>query len=185
MRKRKSAFKSTPSKRDSNKLRIWDKDIICLPMCFALDKAINIPRGKNRVKLGKQGLIGKIRLRDDMIQEEIFQEIRSVFSRPMRNNDEFPFTFLQNTGGGAKTLTPVQTSSNWLWTAQQVARLGGQGAIYILADDAVDVASLVSFIIHYAIIFILCQESDESDCDDSGNDHHSDDEDQYHPNVTV
>ena len=60
------------------------------------------------------------------------QEIRTVFQGPMGNDLNFPFTFLQGAGEGTKTLVIPSVSPNYHWTAQQVARLGGQkGYIYI------------------------------------------------------
>jgi hypothetical protein len=66
----------------------------------------------------------------------------STFNR-MRNFNlhglwlrSFPFTFLQPTGGGNKTLTMPSVSSSYQWTAQQVAKLAtSRGSVYIMAMD--------------------------------------------------
>ena len=73
-----------------------------------------------------------------MDEEEIRRKICSVFEGPMRKDPAFPFSFLQNTGGGTNSLSIVNVSSNWSWSAQQVASLGGQGAIYIIAEKELE-----------------------------------------------
>lgn len=80
------------------------------------------------------GLIGKIHLSSDMNENDVKQEVRSVFRVPMGNDPNFPFVFLQAAGEGSKTLVIPSVSSNYHWSAQQVARLAGQkSSIYILA----------------------------------------------------
>ena len=70
-----------------------------------------------------------------MTEEQVENEIRSVFKEPMANDPKFPFCFLQSTGGGSKLLSIPSVSSSFRWNAQQVARLATQrGAIYILAE---------------------------------------------------
>ena len=59
-----------------------------------------------------------------------------MFKQAMNSNPYFPFTFLQSTGGGCKTLTVPCVSSSYEWTAQQVSRLAsGRSSIYIMALD--------------------------------------------------
>ena len=41
-----------------------------------------------------------------MDEREIKSEICSVFAKPMQDDEDFPFTFLQSAGHGTKTLTP-------------------------------------------------------------------------------
>lgn len=80
--------------------------------------------------------MGKIHLTDHMSVEEVAAEVRSVFSGPMNNRDNFPFHYLQPTGSGSRTLSVPSVSASFSWTAKQVARLGNStGTIYILADD--------------------------------------------------
>ena len=69
-----------------------------------------------------------------MNEDDIRWEICSVFVKPMKNDLNFPFTFLQCSGGVAKVLVRASVSSSWIWTPQEVANLAGQGAIYVLAD---------------------------------------------------
>lgn len=88
------------------------------------------------------GLIGKIHLSSDMNEDDVKREVCSVFQGPMGNDPNFPFVFLQGAGEGSKTLVIPSVSSNYHWTAQQVARLGGQKShIYILAQA--DMPSLI------------------------------------------
>ncbi len=116
----------------------WDRDIICLPMSrrnHANRNSFSYPRGQYRAELGRNGLIGKIHLTSLMLEEDVKNEIRSVFHEPMAGDPNFPFDFLQPTGGGSKLLAIPSVSSSFRWNAQQVARLATQkGAIYILAQ---------------------------------------------------
>ena len=68
-----------------------------------------------------------------MTGNEIFAEVRSVFSDPMNKADDFPFKFLQSTGKGCKSLTLPSLSQKFHWDAKQVNSLGDK-CIYILAE---------------------------------------------------
>ncbi len=115
----------------------WDRDIVCLRYCTK--SPIPYPRGKYREELWKAGLIGKIRFTSDMLPEEVEDEIRSVFSKLMSKHEKFPFICLQATGCGNRSLTIPATSSNFDWTAQQVAKLGcNKGTVYIMAQEELD-----------------------------------------------
>ena len=116
-------------------MQCWDRDIICLPQAPSVT-TIPFPRGKYRAKLGQRGLIGKIRLSSTMTVEEVNDEVLSVFHEAMGNRKDFPFSFLQSTGCGSRSLTVPSVSAGFQWTAQQVAKLGGsKQPIYILARD--------------------------------------------------
>ncbi len=70
-----------------------------------------------------------------MNKDDVLREIRSVFRGPMGNDPYFPFTFLQETVEGSKILRILLLSPSYEWTAEEVARLGGQKkTIYILAQ---------------------------------------------------
>ncbi len=76
-----------------------------------------------------------------MTVEEVEKEVRSVFSQPMGGRSDFPFSFLQPTGLGSRTLT---ASSSFSWTAQQVAKLAGyKQVIYILAHDELTLPDII------------------------------------------
>ena len=66
-----------------------------------------------------------------MSVEEVKQEVRTVFIRPMKGSETFPFIYLQPTGRGNRSLTIPSVSSSYEWTSQQVAN--ARGAIYIMA----------------------------------------------------
>ena len=134
-RKRQSGDVPSSSKR-CKAIQCWDRDIVCLPQSSEPSTKLSYPRGKYRTRLGELGLIGKIRLMSNMTVDEVEQEIRSVFKGPMGGKRDFLFDFLQPTGTGTRTLTVPSVSSSFSWTAQQVAKLGGnKQAIYILARD--------------------------------------------------
>ena len=114
----------------------WDRDIVCLPKGYVKSQVVAYPRGKYRSRLAAMGLIGKIHISADMSSENVEAEIRSVFSQPMKNNPTFSFSYLQPTGGGARSLTTPVVSINFVWSAQQVAKLGNnKGCIYIKAEE--------------------------------------------------
>ena len=108
---------------------------MCIPHDYASGNEVLIPRGHTRAKLASKGLAGKIRLHSNMSEEDIFTEIRSVFSKAMRSNDTFQFEILQSAGGGTKTLMIPCRSAKFKWTAEQVIGSAGRGCIYILAKD--------------------------------------------------
>ena len=56
----------------------------------------------SRDSLAANGLIGRISLSSDMTEEEIFDEIRCVFSSPMEQDTDFPVTIFQMSGGCSK-----------------------------------------------------------------------------------
>ena len=135
LRKRKAAPLEKSDGRRPKSVQVWDRDIICIPDCKCSQK-IPYPRGKYRSQLGKDGLIGKIRLMPTMTKGEVMNEVRSVFRKAMQSRLDFPFVFLQPTGIGARTLTVPSISNSFCWTAQEVAKLGGhKSPIYILAKD--------------------------------------------------
>ena len=74
---------------------VYDRDIICLPKQYTSDGLIRLPRKKeDRQFLVSNRLIGKIQLRSDMKEKEIFKEIRSVFRTPMGFDNQFQFRIL-------------------------------------------------------------------------------------------
>ena len=134
LRKRQSNTPSVGTTKKQKATKSWNKDIVCLPKEFA-GSSITIPRGSKRTTLAECGLIGKVHLTNEMSEEDVKCEIRSVFGKQMKYDPNFPFTYLQSTGGGTKTLTTPPVSVHFQWTAQQVVRLAGQGSLYILAEE--------------------------------------------------
>ena len=84
--------------------------------------------------MAEMGLVGKVHFTSDMSELELMDEVRSVFSEAMGSDNTFPFTFLQVTGSGSKTLAIPSLSARFRWNAKQVVGLGGQRCIYILAE---------------------------------------------------
>ena len=123
--------KPGPASKRTKAVQCWDHDIICLPS-VSNNTNLSFPRGKYRAKVGENGLIGKIQLMSTMTVEDVEDEIRSVFCRPMNNRMDFPFVFLQPTGSGSKSLTVPSLSPSFRWTPQQMARLGGCSASLFL-----------------------------------------------------
>jgi hypothetical protein len=97
-------------------IQLWDRDIICLPQFLCDHGVVKYPRGKYRARLGRLGLMGKVHITEDMSLEEVAAEVRSVFKEPMDSRNDFPFSYLQPTGSGSRTLSIPSVSSS-CWTA--------------------------------------------------------------------
>ena len=107
---------------------------MCLPLCYSKycstpSSGIAIPRKKHI--LAAQGLLGKVHLESDWSENDVFSEIRSVFSKPMGNDAMFPFDILQLTGSGTKSLVIPALSSSFKWTPKEVAGRA-DSTIYIM-----------------------------------------------------
>ena len=61
--------------------------------------------------------------------------LRSVFSKAMKDSATFRFTILHPIGGGSKSLTVPSISSSFSWTAKEICKAAGRGAIYIWVQD--------------------------------------------------
>ena len=146
-------FRTLPSKfsrrirnvsgTSTRKKRIYERDIILLPSHFANEdngkKCIRIPRGEVREYLSSNNLLGKITLDSTMTQQEIFDDIRETFQKPMRNKADFDFIVLQPTGGGSKTLTVPCHSKNFEWSASSIVSKNTKTPIYLLANEDIKV----------------------------------------------
>ena len=121
----------------------YDRDIFCLTKNFANNNGtVKIPRSSESMEyVCRNGLKGKIRLTSDMTEEEIMEEIKSVFKRPFGGDGDFPFDILQPSGGKLKSLVIPSLSSSYVWTASAVAG-NSKSPIYIMAgaDIQVDVS---------------------------------------------
>ena len=123
------------SRAKNSKVVSWDRNIVCLPFCYSKwcrtpSSGIAIPRKKKCI-LAAHGLVGKVHLESDWSEDDVFNEIRSVFSEPMNNDPAFPFDMLQLTGTGTKTLGVPALSSSFRWTPKEVAGRA-DSTIYIL-----------------------------------------------------
>ena len=118
----------------------YNRDIICLPSSYGDGgrRSIPVPRGKQRSLLADLGLQGKITLSSDMDEQAIREEIRSVFIEAVGDDPSFPFTFLQMSGCGGKSLSIPSLSASFQWNAQEVCKLG-KSCIYILAEKRLQI----------------------------------------------
>ena len=85
------------STKTVERLFTYDRDIVCLPKSFVGEEGlIKIPRQHAVCDfLAANHLTGKIRLTSSMSEEDIMNEIRSVFDNPMKHNHCFRFKILQ------------------------------------------------------------------------------------------
>lgn len=117
--------------------------IICLPSSYKEQGTIKIPRSqKARDFLARNGLIGKISLSTAMSEQEIMDEIVSVFMGPMSNNHAFRFAILQPSAGTSKSLMVPALSASFHWSASSLAGKNSKVPIYILAEDELKVYTL-------------------------------------------
>lgn len=136
MGRRRRVAKCGGLKAKAPKLTTWDRTIVCLPSCYVESSRasdIPIPRKKRSI-LAASGLIGKIHLESDWLEEEVFAEIRSVFASAMGGDCSFPFKILLPTGSGTKSLAIPSLSSSYRWTPKEVARRA-DNSVYILAES--------------------------------------------------
>ena len=95
-----------------------------------------IPIPRDRERLSRSGLIGRISLNSSMTQEEIFAEVRNVFRGPMNGSTTFPFEVLQPTGGSSKSLTVPALSDTYEWSATSIVPKNAKSPIYVRAKEA-------------------------------------------------
>ena len=128
-------------KKKKTPLISYDRDIVCLTKQFvSKNGTVKIPRSAERLEyLCHHGLKGKIRLISTMTEEEIMDEIRSVFKLPFGDKD-FSFDILQRSGGKSKSLVVPSLSSSYSWTASAVAG-SSKSPVYILARSSIDVSA--------------------------------------------
>ena len=132
------AKRKTPkAKSVPTRVYTYDREIMCIPNSFVNAKGlITIPRKQFiRDFLVINKLIGNVRLRSDMTEEELMHEIRSLFSIPMKGDKKFQFKILKTCGGGSRSLSVRQTSASYKWTASTLAGKNAKCPIYILAED--------------------------------------------------
>lgn len=155
-----SMFLSNKKNRSAlpERLFTYDRDIMCLPKAFVGNGGlIKIPRKQCvREFLAANSLIGKIRLTSAMSEEEIMDEIRSVFEVPMDRDKLFRFKILQPSGGSSKSLSAPVRSASFTWTASSVAGKNTRVPIYILAQDELKVQySILIVRYRYYIMVVL------------------------------
>ena len=103
---------------------------------------VQLPRGSRLQYLAQSGLIGKLHIESNMGQEQLNNEIRSIFCDVMGHKKDFKFCFLQPAGGWSMTLFVPKLSKSFKWTPGQVANLAKtNGKIYILAQDELNLPS--------------------------------------------
>lgn len=157
--RRKRTSKCVGPKAKAPKVITWDRTIVCLPSSYVeslKSSDIPIPRKKRSI-LAANGLIGKIHLESDWTEEEVFAEIRSVFSSAMGDDSTFPFTILLPTGSGTKTLAIPSPSSSYKWTPKEVAGRA-DSSIYILAENKLnnEVCEIHLKYVMFSIFGVLC-----------------------------
>ena len=71
-----------------------------------------------------------------MTQDDIFDEIRSVFRGPMDGSNTFLFDVLQPAGCHTKSLTIPALSDSFKWTASTIVSKNAKVPLYILAKES-------------------------------------------------
>lgn len=118
---------------------------------------VKIPRRGKRCLLGRAGLVGKIEFLSIMTELEVRREICEVFSTPMgltsadlKNDELFPFSYLQKSGSQSFCV-PSVNKAKFEWNGKQVASLAKAGTyIYLIADaELPGYEALVSYLCMY------------------------------------
>lgn len=78
-------------------MKIYNKDIICLPHELGDNVLIPIPRGEKRSKLAEMGLIGKIALHSVWQAAQVEAEVSSVFASAfgLSQGEVLPYIYLR------------------------------------------------------------------------------------------
>ncbi|XP_014771050.1 uncharacterized protein LOC106869718 [Octopus bimaculoides] len=121
-----------PLSDSRTRMRICTKEIVCLlPTCIT---SIPIPRRYTRRILAEKGLVQKIRIATYWTEEQIKTEISSLFRKPygLQQGEILPFDYLC-TKPNCKRLVRASASDSVQWGGQEVARLAGQGCLYIVS----------------------------------------------------
>ena len=143
---KRNAITKRSNSKTKEKVFTYDRDIICLPKSYG--RSSNIPIPRSHTQLSKNGLIGKIRLTSDMTQEDIFDEIRSVFRGPMQGSSTFLFDVLQPAGGHSKSLTIPALSDSFKWTASAIVSKNAKVPLYVLAKEPLNKVSTYTTCMH-------------------------------------
>lgn len=91
---------ATAKRKKSNTprpVKIYNKDIICLPHQLGDNVLIPIPRGEKRSKLAEMGLIGKIALHSVWQAAQVEAEVSSVFASAfgLSHGEVLPYIYLR------------------------------------------------------------------------------------------
>ena len=141
--RRKGGVASGKNPKKAKTVKTWDRDVFCIPESVRNKSAggnIRYPRGKYRAELARCGLIGKLHMTSEMTAEEVSAEVRSVFKEPMGNNPDFPFLYLQPTGGGSKSPFPLRVHH---LRGQHNRWHGLVGTVYILAQSTLNIPDYI------------------------------------------
>ena len=148
-----SAFSKRRKTATGTKISYYSRDVMCLPQKWCTDPGhVTIPRGDRRTHLGACGLMGKIEFNSSMTVQMMSAEICKVFAKPMgltvaeiERGEIFPFTYLQRTGAGSRTLCIPAVSEGYEWSGRQVSTLAKSGGmIYIMVESTLPGVVLVS-----------------------------------------
>ena len=78
-------------------VKIYNKDIICLPHQLGDNVLISIPRGEKRSRLAEMGLVGKIALHSVWQAAQVEAEVSSVFASAfgLSRGELLPYVYLR------------------------------------------------------------------------------------------
>lgn len=134
----------TPMTDSRTRMRICTKEIVCLlPTCIT---SIPIPRRYTRRILAEKGLVQKIRIATYWTEEQIKKEISMLFRKPygLQQGEILPFDYLC-TKPNCKRLVRASASDSVQWGGQEVARLAGQGCLYIVSRIPLYTNTMISW----------------------------------------
>ncbi|XP_030584051.1 uncharacterized protein LOC115779497 [Archocentrus centrarchus] len=117
------------------KKRLVVKDVICLPRghCMSqLDRQI-VPQSKDQAALAAMGMSARITIDSSWTATQVQSRLAMLFQEHFvkQTGQTFGFTYLQCVQGTRVLFVPDTPAEGW--TGEQVLRISGHGALYILS----------------------------------------------------
>nr|XP_033478032.1 uncharacterized protein LOC117254121 [Epinephelus lanceolatus] len=119
------------------KTRLVVKDVVCIPRGHYLTQLerLTVPRGKERAILAAMGMTASITIdygwSANQMESRLAVLFRGQFAK--RAGQRFSFTYLQCVPGSRVLFVPDTPAE--CWTGEQVLKISGHGALYILSHQ--------------------------------------------------
>ncbi|KAL6108345.1 uncharacterized protein ACO6RY_18896 [Pungitius sinensis] len=113
------------------------KDVVCLPRghYLAQQERHTVPRGREKAALAAMGLTARISIDYEWSTNQMESRLAMLFRGRFvkRAGQRFSFTFLRCVMGSGLLFVPDPPAEGW--TGEQVLRISGHGALYILSQQ--------------------------------------------------
>ena len=94
-RRQPPSFSGKHKKTAATRTKQVTKDVICIPL-DGFATGMSCPKGRERGDLAEQGLIGKMNIISTWDEEEVREEVTSVFKEVfnLKDGEKFPYVYL-------------------------------------------------------------------------------------------